>query len=193
MIEVFIYKLLNKFVNRPLLKFRLKACGKNFRIGYSSELKNPKNFTFEDNFFSGPYGYFVTNEFIPVKIGNHVMFGPFCKIFGGNHNIKYTKNHIYYAPESKVEEKKIVIEDGVWVGANTTILTSTYICEGVVVASGALVNHYIPPYCIAYGVPAKHFNRRFNDKELIEVLQNTKSKYKLEQLLDIYKRHEIYL
>ncbi|WP_298550536.1 acyltransferase [uncultured Algibacter sp.] len=193
MIEVYVSKLLNKFVNRPLLKARLKECGKNFKIGYKSELRNSRYFSIGDNFFSGPYGYFVTNEFIPVKIGNHIMFGPFCKIFGGNHDIKYTKNHIYYAPESKVEGKKIVIEDGAWIGANTTILTNTYICEGAVVASGAIISHYIPPYCIAYGIPAKRFKRRFNDKELMEVLQNTNSKYKFEQLLDIYQKHEIYL
>lgn len=189
--EIILYKLLNVFFNRPILKFKLKNCGNNFKIGYKSELKNPQYFTIGSNFFSGPYGYFVTNKHIPVIIGNHVMFGPFCKIFGGDHDMEYLDNHIRFAPEKNEISKNITIEDGVWVGANTTILKDSFISEGAVVSSGAIVNSYIPPYCIAYGVPAKKIKRRFDDNQLRSILKNVNSKYSFYQIIEEYKKNNI--
>ncbi|SHI94556.1 acyltransferase [Aquimarina spongiae] len=191
MILQFIHRCYNIFIYRPYLKWKLNFCGKNFKFGYASELRNPQFFRIGDNFYSGPYGYFVTNKYIPVEIGNHIMFGPFCKIFGGDHDLEYTDNHIRFAPEKAVVDKKIVLEDGVWVGANTTMLTNAYICEGAVVSSGAIVNHYIPPYCIAYGIPAKKYKRRFTTEDLQEVLTNVGSKYTVDQILGIYKEYGI--
>ena len=189
--EAFFYKIINIIFNRTYLKYKLKKCGSNFKYGYHSELINPQYFSIGNDFFSGPYGYFTTNEYILVIIGDDVMFGPYCKIFGGNHDIKYAKNHIRYAPEVKVKDKYIILEDGVWIGANTTILTNAYISEGVVVSSGAIVNHFIPPYCVAYGVPAKRYKRRFTDEELKTVLKNVNSKYTLAKILNLYKEYEV--
>ena len=119
------------------------------------------------------------------------MFGPFCKIFGGDHDLKYYDNHIRFAPEKAVKNKKIIIEDGVWIGANTTILTNAHIGEGSVVSSGALVNNYIPPYCISYGVPANKIKRRFNNHELKAILKNVKSHYSFSKIIEIYAKHNI--
>lgn len=192
MIESFIYKILNLLINRPLIKIKLKKYGKNFKFGYHSEIKNMKYFSFGDNFFSGAHGYFSTNKYVPVTIGNDVMFGPFCKIIGGDHDLKYTDNHIRYAPEPEVKDKSIVIEDGVWIGANTTILTNSFICEGAIISSGAIVRNFIPPYCIAYGVPAKQLKRRFNNQEIDRILKNIKSKYSKEQILNYYEEYNVY-
>jgi acetyltransferase-like isoleucine patch superfamily enzyme len=189
--EVIIYKILNILINRPMLRFKLAKCGKNFKFGYHSELRNPSYFSIGENFFSGPYGYFVTNKHIPVSIGDHVMFGPYCKIFGGDHDLQYEKNHIRFAPEKEVKETKIVIEDGVWIGANTTVLTGSFISEGSVVSSGALVNSYIPPYCVAYGIPAKKIKRRFNDQQLKKTLKNVNSNYSFSTIIEIYAKHNI--
>lgn len=169
----------------------MKSVGSNFKFGYASELVNPENFSIGSNFYCGPYAYFITNKFIPVQMGNDIMFGPFCKIFGGNHDVKYTDNHIYFAPEIKAEATEIVLEDGVWVGANSMLLNHTYICEGSVVAAGSIVNNYIPPYCVAFGVPAKKYKRRFNDEELKTILKNVNSKYSFTEILTIYDKYQI--
>lgn len=189
--ERIIYKLMNVFVNRPLLKLKLNKYGKNFKIGYRTELRNPKYFSFGDNFFSGPYGYFVTNKHIPVSIGNHVMFGPFCKIFGGDHDVKYDKNHIRFAPEKEVQMKSITVEDGVWIGANTTILTNAFISEGAVVSCEAVVNNYIPPYCIAYGTPAKKIKRRFDNTQLRNILKNVNGQYSFSEIIELYNKYNV--
>ena len=182
---------MNVFVNRPLLKLNLNKYGKNFKIGYRTELRNPKYFSFGDNFFSGPYGYFVTNKHIPVSIGNHVMFGPFCKIFGGDHDVKYDKNHIRFAPEKEVQMKSITVEDGVWIGANTTILTNAFISEGAVVSCEAVVNNYIPPYCIAYGTPAKKIKRRFDNTQLRNILKNVNGQYSFSEIIELYNKYNV--
>ena len=187
MVEVIIYRLINILFNRPVLKMKLAKVGTNFKFGYRSEIRNPQYFTFGNNFYSGPYGYFVTNKYIPVIIGDDIMFGPFCKIFGGDHDLGYTKNHIRYAPEQQVKNTKIVLENGVWIGANVTILSNAFISEGAVVANGAIVNGFVPPFCIAYGVPAKRYKKRFKDEELKTVLANVNSKYSFKKIKEIYK------
>lgn len=49
----------------------------------------------------------------------------------------------------------IVIEDGVWIGAGSTILLGVTIGKGSVVASGSVVTKDVPPLCVVGGVPAK--------------------------------------
>lgn len=178
----------NKFIYRNLIKARLKKVGRNFKLGYSSELLNPQCFTVGDNFYSGPYGYFVTNRNNPVEIGNAVMFGPGCKILGGNHDPSYKLNHMFYNKDIDHMHSYIIIEDGVWIGANTILLSGTHIGEGTIIGSMSLVNKYIPPYTIAVGTPAKKFKKRFeNETDLIECLSNVKSKYLFDTINEIYK------
>ncbi len=187
MLEALIYRLINILFNRPIIKLKLRQVGSNFKFGYRSEIRNPQYFSIGSNFYSGPYGYFVTNKHIPVIIGDDIMFGPFCKIFGGDHDLRFTQNHIRFAPEKSVENTHIVLENGVWIGAGTTILTNAFISEGAVVSSGAIVNGFVPPYCIAFGVPAKRFKKRFDDEQLKTLLGNVNSKYTFNQIKEIYK------
>ncbi|WP_299244495.1 acyltransferase [uncultured Aquimarina sp.] len=189
--ESIIFRIINILINRPFWRIRLKKCGRNFKIGYSSELKNPQFFSIGNNFFSGPHGYFVTNKAIPVSIGDHVMFGPFCRILGGNHNIKFKENHIMYEIPDHHAPSKIVIEDGVWVGAGTTILDRAYISEGSIIAANAIINDFVPPYCIAIGAPIKKYKLRMPYEDLSDLLQNVHSKYTLEEIKKIHKKYNI--
>lgn len=63
----------------------------------------------------------------------------------------------------------IVLEDDVWIGANSTILSGVHIGQGAVIAAGAVVATDIPPYAIVGGVPARVIKYRF-DKEIISML-----------------------
>ena len=49
----------------------------------------------------------------------------------------------------------IKIGDGVWVGANVTILPGVTIGKGAIVATGAVVNKDVPQDVVVAGVPAK--------------------------------------
>lgn len=185
-------KIYNKYFYRAWLKKRLSKVGINFRIGYRSEITKPGYFSIGDNFFTGPGNYFSTNKHNPVFIGDHVMFGPECMIIGGNHEVNYTGGHMMFNHREDHIQSKIVIENGVWLGARSMVLSNAHIGEGAIIGANALVNNYIPPYCIAVGIPAKRIKRRFfTNEELLLVLENTKSNYSLDEVLGIYRKYQI--
>ncbi len=51
--------------------------------------------------------------------------------------------------------KPVIIEDGVWVGANAIVLKGSKIGKGSVIGAGSVVSGEIPPMCIAAGNPAR--------------------------------------
>ena len=180
-------KIINKFLYRPYVKRKLKSVGKNFRLGFYSEILNPSSFTIGDNFYSGPFSYFGTNKNNPVFIGDYVMFGPRCIIQGGNHDKDY-EGYMYNNTNIDHMHSKIIIEDGVWIGANTTIISGAHIGEGSIIGAMSLVNKKIPPFVVAGGVPVKILKQRFSKKiQLENTLKNTSSKYRLDQILKLHE------
>ena len=59
-----------------------------------------------------------------------------------------------------VKRKGIIIGKDCWIGAKVTILDGTVIGDGCIVAAGAVVRGYIPPYSIIGGIPAKVIKSR---------------------------------
>ena len=184
--------LFNKFIYRRMIIKKMNFCGKNFRLGYSSELLNAQYFSIKNDFFTGPYCYFSTNKNNPVQIGNQVMLGPDCKIIGGNHDYTFNKKHMYFNHNIDHMNSSITIEDGAWIGAGSTILSNAHISEGAIVGAMSLVNSFVPPYCIAVGIPAKRFKKRFSKKDdLHSMLVNIESKYTFDEINKIYKRYNL--
>lgn len=184
--------LYNKYIYRTLLKRRLAGVGSNFRLGHSSTILKPEFFNIGENFFSGPGTYFSTNQDNLVTIGDHVMFGPSCKILGGNHDHRFTGNHMYFNQATDHMKSSINIEDGVWVGANSVVLSGADISEGVVVGAMSLINSYIPPYCTVVGIPGKKVKPRFDNwTDLETLLSNVNSKYSLAGIQKIYQEHSL--
>lgn len=61
---------------------------------------------------------------------------------------------------SNLPIKKVIIEDEVWIGANTIILQGVNIGCGSVVAAGAVVTKDIPSMEVWGGIPAKKIKNR---------------------------------
>lgn len=98
----------------------------------------------------------------PVYIGSHVNIGQSVTISGLNHNYKDVDLMI---DEQGVSMSPVIIDDDVWVGANSVILAGSKIGKHSVVAAGSVVNTVIPPYSVCAGVPAKVIKSYdFNDK-----------------------------
>jgi acetyltransferase-like isoleucine patch superfamily enzyme len=88
----------------------------------------------------------------PVTIGNDVMLAQNVVLSGLNHGYE----DITKVPRKQpVERKKIVIEDEVWICANTVIVAGVTIGKHAVIAAGSVVTKSIPPYSVAVGNPAK--------------------------------------
>ncbi|MEP7277990.1 MAG: DapH/DapD/GlmU-related protein, partial [Bacteroidota bacterium] len=57
-----------------------------------------------------------------------------------------------------------VIEDDVWIGYGSTILSGVKIGRGSIIAAGSLVTKDVLPYSIYAGVPAKKIKNRFDNE-----------------------------
>lgn len=75
-----------------------------------------------------------------VSIGKNVMMGPNVTIIAENHNFNDVNESI---KEQGVNQKGIVIQDNVWIGANVIILDGVTIGSGVIIGAGTLVNKSI--------------------------------------------------
>ncbi len=87
-----------------------------------------------------------------VIIGDRVLIGYRTQILSSNHNIPCRGEKIFNAGH---QNKAIIIENDVWIGANCIILAGVNIAEGAVVAAGAVVTKDVPAFAIVGGVPAK--------------------------------------
>ncbi len=84
-----------------------------------------------------------------ITIGNHVSIA---------HGVTFvTAHHDIGTPQKRAGEidgRTTVIGDGVWIGANATILPGVTIGESAVVAACAVVTKDVPPNTLVKGVPA---------------------------------------
>lgn len=94
-----------------------------------------------------------------------------------------------------ISKGDIIVEDDVWIGYGSIILSGVKIGKGAIVAAGSVVTKNIPPYSISAGNPAKVKKFRFNQDIIDELIKNTdysKLTYKdIENNIDLlYKKIE---
>lgn len=92
-----------------------------------------------------------------VSIGDNVMIAPNCMIAGGNHNFKDVNIPMIFQGSN---EKGIVIDDDVWIGANSVLVDGVRIGKGAVIASGSVVVKDVDEYAVVAGVPAVKIKSR---------------------------------
>lgn len=94
--------------------------------------------------------YSGSSRDVKIELSDNVWIGPHVFFCCGTHEIgemnKRAGNSYY---------KSIIVEKGVWIGANATILPGVHIGEGAVIAAGAIVNKDVEKNCLYGGVPAK--------------------------------------
>lgn len=103
----------------------------------------------------------------PIKIGNHVILAQHVVASGLNHG--YEDVNIPPALQ-KVNTQQIVIEDDVWIGANSVITAGVTIGKHAIIGAGSVVTKDIAPFSIAVGNPAKVIKKySFELKEWVKV------------------------
>lgn len=133
------------------------------------------------------YGIINIKSFCPeagekLLIGNYVSIADnVFFILGGNHAIfnsitTFPLRSKFDGVQNLIDASSkgpISIEDEVWIGFGTIILSGVTISKGAIVAAGSVVTKDIPPYAIVAGNPAKIIKYRFNP-EVIKLLENFK-------------------
>ena len=154
----------------PVWKRSMRHCGKGVYLRpMSSDIKGIENMSVGDG-TSIPKGSTIYCTRATLTIGKKVVFGPKPTVITGDHRIDVIGKHIIdVGDEEKLPEQDlpVVIEDGVWVGANVTILKGVTIGRGSVVAAGSVVTKSCAPYSIIGGVPAKLIRMRFTEEEIL--------------------------
>ena len=182
-------------INRFFLniKFRSKKCkikssfvskdislGKKVTIGKNAKILSMVNI--------GDYSY-INTQFGNTFIDSNVSIGKFCSVAPnvcialGNHNASYITTHpfiydkkynfVFKDMHKKDDNKKTIIGNDVWIGANANIKRGVSIGNGAIVAMNSVVTKDVPDYAIVAGNPARIIRYRFELAE-IEFLNNSK-------------------
>lgn len=149
--------------------------------------RNKHNYTFPVNIFDidnvkvGKYTYGPINVFNDTL--NKLIIGNYCSIsqnvkfiVGGEHNINtfstYPFKHYFEAVELEATSKgDIIVDDDVWFGYGSIVLSGVHIGQGSVIAAGSVVTKDVEPYSIVGGNPAKLIKYRFSKDIINELLK----------------------
>ena len=141
-------KLRNKFVG-------YKCIGNNITLWENGWIEFPNRLVINEG-TSINRNYFI-NARGKIYIGKNVLIGPYVTI--------YSTNHIFSSIDIPIKdqgqtEEEVIIEDDVWIGANSTILPGVKIGKGAIIAAGAVVTKDVPTYSVVGGIPAKLIKER---------------------------------
>lgn len=100
---------------------------------------------------------FLVGQDVFLTIGDDVMFGPNCVVVTFNHGFRRFEVPML---AQRNECAPIVIDDDVWVGANSTITAGVQIGRGAIVGANSVVTCDVSPYAIVGGVPARVIGTR---------------------------------
>lgn len=162
------------FLIEPLVRKSFQNCGSSVRIPKGCSFSGIENISVGHHVYFGEDTRVLTTK-AQLIIGNHVMFGPGVTIVTGDHRTDVLGKYMTDLTDNdKLPEndRDVVIEDDVWIGANATILKGAIIGQGSIVAAGALVTKEFPPYSIIGGVPARLIKVRFTPEQIEEHERN---------------------
>ncbi len=109
--------------------------------------------TIGDNCQIGPYSILYGAGEIEMKAGSGIAMG--VQLISQGVDFPRMEGRELSNSNLPLEFKKIVLEEGTYVGAGAIILLGVTIGRGGLVAPGAVVHKDIPPFKIAYAPPAR--------------------------------------
>ncbi|HEO8419441.1 TPA: CatB-related O-acetyltransferase [Yersinia enterocolitica] len=119
---------------------------------------------------------YFNNDNERLVIGDYVSIAPGVKfILGGNHNLNTLSTFPFKVKQLGATSEAwtkgaIIVEDDVWIGLNSVILSGVTIGKGAVIAAGSIVTKSVPPFSIVGGNPAKIIKYRFDTEIRAELV-----------------------
>lgn len=107
----------------------------------------------------------VINSGCVLYTGNGIDIGAFVAVAA---NCTFAAaNHAVADPDRLIMEQGfmpgrggVIVEDDVWIGANSVLLDGAILRRGCVVGAGSVVRGEIPAYAVCVGAPARVIGRR---------------------------------
>ena len=94
-----------------------------------------------------------------IRIGSDVLLAPGTIIAPANHAL--TRRDLPIRLQGFMPSRGgVVVEDDVWIGANSVLLDGAHIERGAVIAAGSVVMGRVPAYEIWGGIPARRLKDR---------------------------------
>ncbi len=162
--------------------YSLYSFKRKWRLRNSHNSTNAVHAFFIDNVQVGNYTYGGI-DVLTYNRENKLTIGHFCSIAPGVKFIlsadHYTDHVSTFPFKAKIigsellegiSKGNIVVEDDVWLGMNSIILSGVHIGQGAIVAAGAVVSSNVEPYAIIGGIPAKEIKKRFSDDKILELM-----------------------
>lgn len=144
-------------------------------------------------------GVLILNVHAKFIMGKYSCAGPNLTVITGNHMSLIGKYLTQVTDEDKKmydttgdQDKDVVLEEDVWLGANVVLLKGVRVGRGAVVAAGTVCRTKIPPYAIVVGNPAKVVGFRFTPEQLQEhekILYSEQDRISLMQYEKNYKKY----
>lgn len=151
------------------IKWRHYSFGKNPYIGRMVYMWAKHTIVIGDNFYIGKFSEISCD----TEIGNNVMFANRVALIGRyDHN--YLQIGLPIRLASRINDKdynwkgineKVIIEDDVWIGLGSIILSGVRIGQGSIIAAGSVVTKDVEVFSIYGGIPAKKIDDRFKKAE----------------------------
>jgi len=124
---------------------RCAAVGSNVQLRWPVVIYHPEGLRLGNDIAIGEFSHIRASG--GVTIGNRVLLA--------SHVVVTSRTHPLAPPRFGVtEDRPIVIEDDVWIGAGAIVLPGVTVGRGSVVAAGAVVTRSVPPMTVVVGVPA---------------------------------------
>jgi len=120
-----------------------------------------------------------------IQLGKYNSIGRDCNFFlHANHRVDWitTSSQLWGPVTHQIAEThmkmghptckgNIIIENDVWIGAKSTIMSGVKIGNGSVVGSCSVVTKDVPPYSIVVGNPARVVKLRFTELQIERLLK----------------------
>lgn len=158
-------------------KWRKFDLGVGFHAGKNVQLWAPEGIKI------GKYCYLGRGSQIScdVDFGDYVFTGNNVAFIGRyDHNWEEIGKPMLFSQRIKDSDYKwkgkglkVIIEDDIWIGFGSIILSGVKVGQGSIIAAGSLVTKDVEPFSIYGGVPAIKIGNRFNNAN--DIIKHKKS------------------
>jgi acetyltransferase-like isoleucine patch superfamily enzyme len=106
-----------------------------------------------------------------AHIGSYVLIGQHVVLLSGGRFHRFDRVDVPIKHQGNWPKEPLLIGDGVWIGANATIMAN--VDHDAIVGAGSVVTKPVPPYAIVAGNPARFIRDR--RQVLSDSVQNAKA------------------